>query len=99
MKKILLFLFFLSSSTICAQFASFEYGLKAGVNFNSQLNINADIESISNDINIFESRNGQHFGVFLKLSIQKFFLRPELNYTYIKNSYDIPYVLVKQLIL
>ena len=95
MKKILLFLFFLSSSTICAQFASFEYGLKAGINFNSQLNINADIESISNDINIFESRNGQHFGVFLKLSIQKFFLRPELNYTYIKNSYDIPYVLVK----
>ena len=95
MKKTLLFLFFLSSSTICAQFASFEYGLKAGINFNSQLNINADIESISNDINIFESRNGQHFGVFLKLSIQKFFLRPELNYTYIKNSYDIPYVLVK----
>ena len=95
MKKILLFLFFLSSSTICAQFASFEYGLKAGINFNSQLNINADIESISNDINIFESRNGQHFGVFLKLSIQKFFLRPELNYTYIRNSYDIPYVLVK----
>jgi len=94
-KKILLFLFILSSSTICAQFASFEYGLKAGINFNSQLNINADIESISNDINIFESRNGQHFGVFLKLSIQKFFLRPELNYTYIKNSYDIPYVLVK----
>ena len=90
-----MFLFFLSSSTICAQFASFEYGLKAGINFNSQLNINADIESISNDINIFESRNGQHFGVFLKLSIQKFFLRPELNYTYIKNSYDIPYVLVK----
>ena len=33
--------------------------------------------------------------MFLKLSVQKFFLRPELNYTQIKNRYDIPYVLVR----
>lgn len=95
MKKTLLFLFFLSSINISAQFLSLEYGLKAGINFNSQLNISADIESISNKINIFESRNGQHLGIFLKLSFKDFFLRPELNYTQIKNSYDIPYVLVQ----
>lgn len=95
MKKTLLFLFFLSSINISAQFLSLEYGLKAGINFNSQLNISADIESISNKINIFESRNGQHLGVFLKLSFKDFFLRPELNYTQIKNSYDIPYILVQ----
>ena len=95
MKKTLLFLFFLSSINISAQFLSLEYGLKAGINFNSQLNISADIESISNKINIFESRNGQHLGIFLKLSFQDFFLRPELNYTQIKNSYDIPYILVQ----
>lgn len=76
-------------------FSQFEYGLKAGINFNSQLNITADIESIDNKLNIFESRNGQHLGLFLKLSIKDFFLRPEINYTKIKNSYDIPYVLVQ----
>ena len=72
-----------------------EYGLKAGINFNSQLNITADIKSIDNKINIFESRNGQHLGVFLKLNIKDFYLRPEINYSKIKNSYDIPYVLVR----
>lgn len=73
----------------------FEYGLKAGINFNSQLNITADIKSINNKINIFESRNGQHLGVFLKLNIKDFYLRPEINYSKIKNSYNIPYVLVR----
>ena len=46
--------------------------LKGGISFNSNLNINSKIESIDNSINIFESRNGQHIGVFLKLSIMIF---------------------------
>jgi len=72
-------------------FSQFEYGLKGGISFNSNLNINSKIESIDNSINIFESRNGQHIGVFLKLSINDFFIRPEIIYSKIKNSYDIPY--------
>jgi hypothetical protein len=76
-------------------FSQFEYGLKGGISFNSNLNINSKIESIDNSINIFESRNGQHIGVFLKLSINDFFIRPEIIYSKIKNSYDIPYVLVR----
>ena len=33
--------------------------------------------------------------MFLKLNIKDFYLRPEINYSKIKNSYDIPYVLVR----
>ena len=83
---------FLVSSSIYSQI---DYGLKGGISFNSNLNITADIESIDNAINIFESRNGIHFGGFVKLSIGNFFIRPEIIYSKIDNSYDIPYVLVK----
>ena len=78
-------------------FSQFEYGIKGGISFNSNLNISANIESISNpNINIFESRNGQHIGVFLKLSINNLFVRPELIYSKIKNSYDVPIVLINK---
>ncbi|MDA8558340.1 PorT family protein [Flavobacteriaceae bacterium] len=87
MKKINLLFLIISLSA----FSQFEYGLKGGISFNSNLNINSKIESIDNSINIFESRNGQHIGVFLKLSISDFFIRPEIIYSKIKNSYDIPY--------
>ena len=63
-------------------FSQFEYGVKGGINFNSNINLNAEIESIDNAINIFES-------------LGNFFIRPELTYSKIKNSYNIPYVLVK----
>lgn len=91
MKKINLLFLIISLSA----FSQFEYGLKGGISFNSNLNINSKIESIDNSINIFESRNGQHIGVFLKLSISDFYIRPEIIYSKIKNSYDIPYVLVR----
>ena len=91
MKKINILFLIISLSG----FSQFEYGLKGGISFNSNLNINSKIESIDNSINIFESRNGQHIGVFLKLSISDFFIRPEIIYSKIKNSYDIPYVLVR----
>tara|TARA_Y100000385_G_scaffold207790_1_gene215457 strand:- start:1118 stop:1735 length:618 start_codon:yes stop_codon:yes gene_type:complete len=76
-------------------FSQFEYGLKGGISFNSNLNINSKIESIDNSINIFESRNGQHIGIFLKLSITDFFIRPEIIYSKIINSYDITKSLVQ----
>jgi len=95
LKKINLLILLVSFNLFAQMGLELEYGLKAGINFNSQLNITADIESIDNKINIFESRDGQHFGLFLKLSIKDFFIRPELNYSQIQNSYDIPYVLVQ----
>ena len=95
MKNLILFFLFFFINFSYGQLISIDYGLKAGINFNSQLNITADIESIDNKINIFESRNGQHFGIFLKLKIKDFYLKPEFNFTQIKNSYDIPYILVQ----
>ena len=90
--KIINLLFLIISLNV---FSQFEYGIKGGISFNSNLNINSKIESINNSINIFESRNGQHVGVFLKLSISDFFIRPEIIYSKIKNSYNIPKVLVQ----
>ena len=93
MKKLNLLFFIISLNA----FSQFEYGIKGGISFNSNLNISANIESISNpNINIFESRNGQHIGVFLKLTINDFFIRPELIYSKIKNSYDVPIVLINK---
>ena len=85
MNKIYLIIFLVSSSI----YSQIDYGLKGGISFNSNLNITADIESIDNAINIFESRNGIHFGGFAKLSIGNFFIRPEIIYSKIDNSYDL----------
>ena len=93
MKKLNLLFFIISLNA----FSQFEYGIKGGISFNSNLNISANIESISNpNINIFEKRNGQHIGVFLKLTINDFFIRPELIYSKIKNSYDVPIVIINK---
>jgi hypothetical protein len=93
LKKLNLLFFIISLNA----FSQFEYGIKGGISFNSNLNISANIESISNpNINIFESRNGQHIGVFLKLTINDFFIRPELIYSKIKNSYDVPIVIINK---
>jgi hypothetical protein len=93
LKKLNLLFFIISLNA----FSQFEYGIKGGISFNRNLNISANIESISNpNINIFESRNGQHIGVFLKLTINDFFIRPELIYSKIKNSYDVPIVIINK---
>ena len=90
-----LLIFFFNSISLCSQSLSVDYGLKAGINFNTQLNISADIESISNNINIFETRNGEHFGVFFKLNFKNYYIKPEINYTVINNTYNIPKILVQ----
>ena len=90
-----LLIFFFNSVSLCSQSLSFDFGLKAGINFNTQLNISADIESISNNINIFETRNGEHFGVFFKLNFKNYYIKPEINYTVINNTYNIPKILVQ----
>ncbi|MGY8945415.1 MAG: porin family protein [Flavobacteriales bacterium] len=72
-------------------FSQFEYGLKAGINFNGNLNVALDIESLGLGFptNNYESRSGEHFGLFFKINFKKIYLRPEINYTRIKNSYDL----------
>ena len=92
MKKIFLFLLLIQTNI----FSQFEYGIKAGLNFNNNLNIKANIESLDEVVNIFESRNGFHVGGFLKLNIGKIYIRPEFTYSKINNSYDLPITLSQQ---
>jgi len=92
LKKIFLLLLLIQTNI----FSQFEYGIKAGLNFNNNLNIKAKIESLDEAVNIFESRNGFHIGGFLKLNIGKIYIRPELTYSKINNSYDIPITLSQQ---
>ena len=92
MKKIFLFLLLIQTNI----FSQFEYGIKAGLNFNNNLNIKANIESLNEAVNIFESRNGFHIGGFLKLNIGKIYIRPELTYSKINSSYDLPITLSQQ---
>jgi len=92
LKKIFLILLLVQTNI----FSQFEYGIKAGLNFNNNLNIKANIESLDEVVNIFESRNGFHIGGFLKLNIGKIYIRPELTYSKIKNSYDLPITLSQQ---
>ena len=82
------YLFFFITLNIYSQF---EYGIKGGINFNSNLNVALEIESLDLGFptNNYESRNGEHFGLFFKINFNKFYLRPEINYTRIKNSYDL----------
>ena len=90
MKNLILFFLFFHFHNLSGQI-SLEYGLKAGINFNSHLNVALEIESLNLGFptNNYESRNGEHFGVFLKIDFKKFYLRPEINYTRILNSYDL----------
>ena len=53
-------------------FSQFEYGLKAGINFNGNLNVALDIESLGLGFptNNYESRSGEHFGLFFKINLE-----------------------------
>jgi len=90
-KNLILFFLFFYIHNLSGQVISLEYGLKAGINFNSHLNVALEIESLNLGFptNNYESRNGEHFGLFFKINFKKIYLRPEINYTRIKNSYDL----------
>ena len=87
MKKITYLFFFITLNI----YSQFEYGIKGGINFNGNLNVALDIESLGLGFptNNYESRSGEHFGLFFKINFKKIYLRPEINYTRIKNSYDL----------
>ena len=69
MKNLILFFLFFYFHNLSGQVISLEYGLKAGINFNSHLNVALEIESLNLGFptNNYESRNGEHFGLFFKI--------------------------------
>jgi len=76
-------------------FAQLSFGIRSGLNVDSKNNITAYIASIDNDINIYLNRGGTNFGGYLQYDLNKTFLRVEYNRIRIKNSHDIPYILVR----
>jgi hypothetical protein len=87
MKKVLLACILLVGISQYSQ-AQIQFGLKAGVNYNSD-----SFNDVSNDVlDGAESRTGYHAGIWFraKLPIIGFYLRPEIIYTELSNdvTYD-----------
>lgn len=81
MKKFLLLLFLMAG---LQGFSQIQFGVKAGVNYNSD-----SFKNVTNDVlNGAESRTGYHAGIWFrgKLPIIGLYLRPELVYTELKNN-------------
>ena len=83
MKKIIFAFFLLTLVTKNSQ-AQLQFGLKGGVNYNSD-----SFESVSNDVlNGAKTKTGIHTGLWVraKLPIIGFYIRPEVVYTELNNS-------------
>ena len=90
MKKIIFACFLLTLVTKNSQ-AQLQFGLKGGVNYNSD-----SFESVSNDVlNGAKTKTGIHTGLWVraKLPIIGFYIRPEVVYTELNNSvnYESPF--------
>src|SRR5690606_2176333 len=65
------------------------FGLKAGLNYNSNVDLFAEVPTVAEDITEgSDSKVGYHVGVFGKLDFPKIYLRPELVYTKTKSEYN-----------
>lgn len=88
MKKILLLIFLLSTGITFSQIEK-SWGIKAGLNYNSNGKLKELSEAGGNIISEkANSKVGYHIGVFGKLDFPKVYLRPELVYTKTKSDYD-----------
>ena len=92
MKKFALTLFLIGSFTIAnAQFLNF--GIKGGINYNS----NGDLRSVSGFSEIIDNvkissdeETGYHFGVFTEIKLPLWlYVRPELYYEHTESSYQV----------
>ena len=72
----------------------YSIGLKGGVNYNSIGDYFSKGGSISAgvpDINYkVDNEIGTQFGIFFSINYENFFIRPEVNYVSLKNSYPFP---------
>lgn len=82
MKKVLIILMLITSSTVLAQSS---FGVKGGLNYGDNGEIEIDDITEGGDS---ESRVGYHFGVYYRAEFGGIYLRPELLYTETKTSFD-----------
>ncbi len=74
---------FLSTSLLQAQF---EFGVKAGLNYDSLGDVNYDDISAT-DLSA-GSKTGYHIGAYGKIDLLLFYLRPEIQFTKINSGFD-----------
>ena len=80
-----LFLFLIIS---CYGFSQFDYGIKAGLNFNASgeiKNLTQDFEAVENAI---DNSSGYFFGFYGEVKLTTFYLRPELQFTQFKKNFS-----------
>jgi len=91
-RPLLIVLFLFSFSLTNAQ--EFGIGLKGGVNYNyigDFYSIGGSIGSgVPNEYYSADNEIGFQFGVFVDIGFDRFFIRPEVNYVSLKNSYAFP---------
>ncbi len=64
-------------------------GVKAGLNYAQNGDLKAAISNAANDIVAgSEQKMGFHLGLYAKMNIPIFYLRPELSFTHTKSAYD-----------
>jgi hypothetical protein len=87
MKNYILILSFLTAFT-AVQAQGFEYGIKAGLNFNSS----GDLSNLTTQLpSLDEAKsgvNGFNIGVFGQLKLAMLYLRPEIHFSKFETSFD-----------
>jgi len=90
MKKLFyLFIFIFSYTTIANAQLDINYGIKAGLNYNSNgdLSISGGLAGINESIDS-QKEVGSHLGIYSQLNFNKFYVKPELVYTRTKSTYN-----------
>ena len=86
--KNFLYLFFALMTFVAVQAQGFEYGLKAGLNFNSSGDITT-ISTQSPSIDEVKSQvNGFNIGVYGQFKLAMLYVRPEINFSKFDTSYE-----------
>ena len=93
-KRNLLLAFFLAISAFIYAQPEYAVGIKGGLNYYTIGDINSRGGSIQSgkpdEVFSPNKEMGTQFGVFLDVAFDKFFIRPEINFTTNKNNYDFP---------
>jgi hypothetical protein len=64
-------------------------GIKAGVNYNQNGDLKTSVSSAANDIiSGSDQKMGYHLGLYAKMNLPIFYLRPELIFTHTKSAYN-----------
>ena len=64
-------------------------GIKAGVNYSQNGDLKTAVSSAANDlISGSDQKMGYHLGLYAKMKLPIFYLRPELIFTHTKSAYD-----------